>query len=250
MSRWVQLLLISLAAVLLGGCAGVAQQSYAPSKAPLKRVLIATPAAFPTVTEGVAGNAGLMFGPVGAVAATYDVKELSAKLEQAITSQGVHYEVDLLDKIRANFAAAGIATEVVAVKEREPRSQLVQDYKALAARGNGADAILDIAVLEAAYGAVHPMLDPEFRPILRLRARLVSARTLETLYANDIFFGYSNPFMSAQEIKAPKKYYFRNLDAVLDDKPKAAEGMHVAATEVAQFLTDQFIHPQQEVAAK
>lgn len=227
-----------LIAAVLGGCAGVTKQAYKTPAEPIKSVLIATPDAFPKVTIGLAGNVGLMFGAVGAAAATHDLAERANALNSAVSGQGASYHQQLLDKIRTSLAAAGIQSQTIGVKRG--RSMLVEDYKPLVAQKN-VDAVLDIFVTEASYGGTHPLLDPELRPILRVSARLVSAKTFETLYADDISFGFSNPFMSAQEIKSPKQYYYPNLDAALTNKAKTAEGLRVAADEVARFLTQQFV---------
>jgi hypothetical protein len=132
---------------------------------------------------------------------------------------------------------------------RESRFGLLEDYKSVAAQKN-VDAVLDIFVFEASYGGTHPMLDPQLRPIIRLRARLVSAKTSQVLYADDIFFGYTNPFMPAKEIKSPKQFYFADTNELQSDKARAAEGMRVAATEVARFLADQLTALQKQTASR
>lgn len=230
-------LLFILVAVIASGCASVSKQAYKAPAEPIRSVLIATPEEFPKVRIGLGGNIGLMFGAVGAAAAAYDVEERSNALHNAVASQGFSYHQYLVEKIKASLAAAGIRSETVAVKRG--RSILVEDYRPLVAQKN-VDAVLDIFVSEASYGGTHPLLDPELRPILRVSTRLVSAKTFDTLYADDISFGYSNPFMPAQEIKSPKQYYYPNLDTALTDKAKTAEGLRVAADEVARFLTQQF----------
>lgn len=238
-----------LVAVLLSGCAGFAKQSYTPTPAtPIKQVLIAVPAEFPKVTMGIGGSMGLMFGPLGAAAAAYDAGEKSQTLDDMISAQGVGYQQQLIEQIRANFAAVGILTETVAVK-REGRDVLVEDYASLLGQKK-ADAILDLFVWEASYGGTHPLLDPLPRPILRVRAQMVSGTSFEKLYADEISFGYSNPFMDAKELKAPKKYYFTNWEEIGGDRERAAEGMRVAATEVARFLTGQFTAEQNVAASK
>jgi hypothetical protein len=124
----------------------------------------------------------------------------------------------------------------------------VDDYKSLLAKKD-ADAVLDVVVVEASYGGTHPLLDPNPRPILKVRTKLVSAKTFEPLYADSISFGYSNPFESAKEIKAPKQYYFNNMEALAADKKRAAEGLGVAADEVARFITGQLISARAATAA-
>lgn len=105
-----------------------------------------------------------------------------------------------------------------------------------------ADAILDVVVLEAGYGGVDPLFDREMRPILRVRTRLVSGKTMETLYADEIFYG-RQPLHSGTQLKAAKTYLFPNLESVIVNKAKAAEGLRVAADEVARHVVAQFTAP-------
>jgi hypothetical protein len=75
---------------------------------------------------------------------------------------------------------------------------------------------------------------------MQVYARLVSAKTFEILYSDHISYGYDNPFMDAQKIKASEKYYMPDMDAVIADKARSAEGIRAAAAEVARFLAKQF----------
>jgi hypothetical protein len=249
MIRCIRFLPAMLAALLLAGCANFSKQAYIPSSAnPIKQVLIVTPPEFPKVVLGIAGSPGAMFGAVGAAVALANSNAKQETLDQALNSQGDGYQKQLMSALNASFGAAGIGTRTVAVP-RESRFGLLEDYKALAAQQN-VDAVLDIFVFEASYGGVNPVGDAQLRPIIRLRARLVSAKTLQVLYADDIFFGYTNPFMSAQEIKSPKQFYFADMKALESDKARAAEGMRVASTEVARFLVNKLTALENKAASR
>jgi hypothetical protein len=226
-------------ALLLSACASVTPQAYTPATAaPLKKVVIATQVQPPKVTAGIGGSMGLMFGGIGAGLAAAHAGEEGKTLDQLITGEGLNYQQRLQDSIVAAFKAAGVQATVVPVNRAG--TDFVGDYKALLA-ANDADAVLDVVVLEASFGGTHPMFDPDPRPILRVRTQLVSAKTLQPLYAESISYGYSNPFISAKEIKAPKQYYFSNFAAIGTDKKRAAEGLGNAADEVARFITDQLV---------
>lgn len=249
MIRIIRLLPAILAALLLAGCANFSKQAYTPSPAdPIRQVLIVTPPEFPKVVLGIAGSPGAMFGAIGAAAALANSSANQETLDQALNSQGIGYQKQLLSALDSSFAAAGIRTQTVAVP-RESRFGLLEDYKSLTAQ-KSADAVLDIFVFEASYGGTNAVTDPQLRPIIRLRARLVSAKTGQVLYADDIFFGYTNPFMSAKEIKSPKQFYFADVQALQSDKARAAEGMRVAATEVARFLVSQLTALENRAASR
>lgn len=249
MTRLIRLLPAVMAALLLSACAGFTPQAYTPSPAaPIKHIVIATPVEFPKVGLGIAGSPGVMFGGIGAALALANSGSNQETLDQALNSQGIGYQKQLLSTLESSFSAAGIRTETVAVP-RESRFGLLEDYKSLAAQKN-ADAVLDIFVFEASYGGTHPIFDADKRPIIRLRARLVSVKTLQVLYADDIFFGYTNPFMKAKEIKSPQQFYFPDVETLSKDKARAAEGMRVAATEVARFLVKQLTELQTTTASR
>ena len=250
MIRFIRFLPIAIFVAMLGGCAGFATQAYTPSQSdPIKEVLITIPAEFPKVRIGVAGNAGLMFGAVGGLAAGAFAQTEGERLDQMLNSQGGGYQKQLVSQLESFLAAKGIRTQTLAVARGSSRTGLVEDYKSLTLPKN-ADAILDIFVWEAGYGGTHPILDPENRPIIRLRAQLVSAKTLQVLYADDIFFGFTNPFMQAKEIKSPKQYYFPTVQALHEDKTRAVEGLQVAATEVARFLVNEITMPPNKTVSR
>ena len=122
---------------------------------------------------------------------------------------------------------------------RERPNDFVVDYRTLGSQ-RGADAVLDVVVLEASYGGTHPMLDRKPRPILKVRARLVaSTGSPDPLYAESISFGYSNPFESATELKAPGKFYFDDIEAVGADRQRAADGLRLAVADVAKHIANQ-----------
>jgi hypothetical protein len=236
------------AVLFLSACAGVPQQSYSPTNAaPLKKVLLVTQMQPPKISVGIGGSVGLMFGGIGAAIAAANAGGQGQSLDQLISGEGLNYHQRLQDGIVASLKAAGIQAVIVPVNRARPWD-FVDDYKSLLAK-NDADAVLDVVVLEASYGGTHPLLDADPRPILKVRAKLVSAKTFEPLYADSISFGYSNPFESAKEIKAPKQYYFKNMEAIASDKKRAAEGLGIAADEVARFITGQFISARAATAA-
>lgn len=225
---------------LLTGCAGVSQQAYTRSTAqPLKKVILVTQTEPPKIGVGIGGSIGLMFGGIGAGIAAANAGAQAKTLDQLLTSEGLNYHQRLQDKIVTSLNRAGVQTELIAVSR--PRIiDFVEDYKPLLSKYQ-ADAILDLIVVEASYGGTHPLLDPKPRPILKARAKLVSAKDFSLLYGDAISYGYSNPFESAKELKAPKEYYFDSIEQVGAEKKRAADGLAVAVDEVAHYLTQQFL---------
>jgi hypothetical protein len=223
---------------LLSGCASVTPKAYTATSVPIKKVLVVTQAQPPSVTVGIAGSMGMMFGGVGAAIAAANAGSQVRSFDDLFTSQGLNYHQRLQQQIMASLKDAGIEAEPVPVARERPNDFLV-DYRPLLAQ-RGADAVLDVVVMEASYGGTHPMLDRKPRPILKVRARLVgSAASQDPLYAESISFGYSNPFESATELKSPSKFYFDDMEAVGADRQRAADGLRLAVDDVAKHISNQ-----------
>lgn len=238
--RWIlQLFLIALTSTFFTGCAIVTKQAYVPSvNAPIKQILVVTQNDITPLRFAIYGSKATLLGPFGVVAAISQAEEKTELLRKDLNQYGASYDEYFVDELRASFAKARIKTSFMSAK-KETRRGFVEDYKSLAIPKD-TDAVLDLFIAEASYGGSHPMTDPEMRPIMQVYARLVSAKTFEILYSDHIAYGYDNPFMDAQKIKAPQKYYMPDMEAVIADKARTTEGIRNAAAEVARFLADQF----------
>lgn len=218
------------------GCATVNQQAYtAVASSPIRKVVVVIQDNAPPVGVGLGGNPGLMFGAIGAAIAGANAGA-GKTMDQLIKGEGTDYQRRLREKLSGGLEAAGMRTVWVAVPR--PRGiDFLRDYQSVATE-HGADAVLDLVVLEASFGGTHPIFDPKPRPILRANTKLVTGKG-EQLYAEVISFGYTNPFMSATELKSPKEFYFESIDAVRSDAARAARGMERAVDDVARHITNQ-----------
>jgi hypothetical protein len=231
--------LIALITTFFTGCALVTKQAYVPSvNAPIKQLLIVTQNQIIPLRFAIYGSKATLLGPFGAVAALSEAEEKTELLRKDLNQYGTSYDQYFVDELKASFVKTGIQTSFITAK-KETRRGFVEDYKSLAIPKD-TDAVLDLFILEASYGGEHPMTAPEMRPIMQVYARLVSAKTFEILYSDHISYGYDNPFMDAQKIKASEKYYMPDMDAVIADKARSAEGIRDAAAAVARFLAKQF----------
>lgn len=232
---------------LASGCASVTPKAYTAAAAPMQKVLVVTQSQPPSVTVGIAGSMGMMFGGVGAAIAAANAGAQVQSFNDLFTSQGFHYHQRLQQQLLASLKDAGIRAESVSAVRARP-NDFVVDYRPLLAQP-GTDAVLDVVVTEVSYGGTHPMLDRKPRPILKVRARLVGpAAGSEPLYAETISFGYSNPFESATELKSPGTFYFDDMQAVGADRQRAADGLRLAVDEVARHISNQLRQTQRVTA--
>ena len=222
----------------LSGCADFTKQAYKPSHTePIRKVLIATQTDFPKASFGIDPKMAMM-GLIGTTMSLSTADGKTQTLDQVLAGQGAQYHEQLLAELTSALQAGGISAQTIAVRRNEDGG-LAEDYQSMAS-GRSVDAILNIRVLQAGYGDAHAARDPGVRPILLLRARLISAKTFEMLYADAISYGYGGSLLDAREIRASEKYYFRDTQMVIIEKEKSAEGLRAAATEVAHFLAAQF----------
>jgi hypothetical protein len=234
-----QLFLITIATTVFTGCAIVTKQAYVPSAAaPIKQVLVVLQPEVTPVRFAIYGSKATLFGPFGVMAAISEADEKTVLLRKDLGQYGPSHDTIFSDELQASFTKIGIKTSFITAK-KDTRYGFVADYKSLSIPKD-TDAILDLFVAETSYGGSHPMTDPRMRPIMQVYARLVSAKTFEVLYSDHISYGYDNPLMDAQKIRAPQKYYMPDMDAVVANKARSAEGIRHAAEEVAGFIANQF----------
>ena len=239
MRHILQLLMITLAATLFTGCAIVTKQAYVPSvDAPIKQILVVLQPEVTPVRFAIYGSKATLFGPLGVMSAISEADEKTVLLRKDLGQYGPSHDMIFADELKASLTKIGIKTSFITAK-KDTRHGFVPDYKSLSIPKD-TDAILDLFVAETSYGGSHPMTDPQMRPIMQVYARLVSAKTFEVLYSDHISYGYDNPLMDAQKLKAPQKYYMPDMDAVIADKARSAEGIRHASDEVARFIANQF----------
>lgn len=236
--RWVAGVVL---VAVLSSCADFDKQAYKPSAVgPIKNILIAAQPNFPKAEFGHdIKKAALGLSSTTISLSTAD--GTTQTLEEILTQQGPSYHEQLLADLVRALGRAGIIAQIITV-EKNSGTGLIDDYQSLAS-GRNVDAILDLHVMQAGYSDPQIAHDIGLRPILRVRARLVSAKDLKTLYADDISFGTNSLLLDAKPIQASKKYYFHDTPLVLYEKKRAAEGLNVAAKETAHFLVAQFATP-------
>src|SRR5262249_42256036 len=223
--------------VLAAGCAtGVTSQQFNPQGETLKTIaLISVPNPVQYTAIDFGGKAGL-FGAIGGAAIAADAKTMSETLTKTASDARFDYSREMQAALVDRLKRAGFKVVMVRA-EREAPTALLSDYAKVPA--GEADALLDVDARTVGY-ATYNITDPDFRPYVMADVRLVSAKTRAVLYSEQIMFGYHNPFMSATQLPSDKKYYFKDFDALMADKPRAVEGMRegpkVSAAHVAHRL--------------
>lgn len=225
--------------VFLAGCASVPQQTFhRPTEQPLKKIALITipdPAFYHAMDWA---NPGLMFGAVGGAVAGAQMNAQTKQFNNLISSKGLVKATLLSGELAAKLRQYGYEVVRVDLAHKKP-SELLESYDGLA--NDKVDAILDVvfAPYGAGYSTVN-LFDREFRPDVRVKAKLVSKYSGKVLYSGVVMYGYHNPFMTATDLDAPKRYYFSDFDTLVANRDQAVEGIKAgfiaAADQIAEAL--------------
>lgn len=219
-------------AALVAACGGASSQQFNPQGETIKTIALITvpnPTQYQAVDWG--GKASL-FGAVGGVATQADAKTMSRALTKAVKDANFDYSRAMQAALADRLKRAGFNV-VAASARREAPEKLLSDYGNVPA--GGADALLDINARVVGY-STYNIRDPDFRPHIQADVRLVSAKTRTVLYAEQVLFGYHNPFISATHLPSGKQYYFKDFSLLMANQARAIEGLRRGTEAVADHI--------------
>jgi hypothetical protein len=99
------------------------------------------------------------------------------------------------------------------------------------------DALLDIYVDYAGYAA--PALGDSYMPTVHIAARMVDASSHNVLYESRIQYHPLEEITGESVIDADASYAFENFDALLEDVPRARDGLQTAVDAVLDRLIEE-----------
>lgn len=224
--------IIFLLVMVSTGCAvGV---SHTPFKqdpnAPVRSIAVVN---VPNPVMTTIHNWGSIAGGIGAANSQSKYRE---PLTNLLTTENFDFAKEMRVAIVDRLQLAGYQVTSLNVV-REDSGKLLDDYSKLP--NAGADAILDLATgVYFGYANVS-ILDNRFRPNIVMRARLVSSKTRQPLYAEEIMYGWTNFFMKATDLPAPEKYYYDEADLVIANRRNTVEGLRAGVKSIADHLVAQ-----------
>ncbi len=223
------LILVSTAA---GACAmNVTHAPFMPDpNAPVRSIAVLS---VPNPGMTTVHNFGSFGGGIGAAMSQSKYREPFTNL---LKETNFDFSKEMHQAIVKRLQQAGYRTVSVQL-EREKPGKLLDDYNKVPTAG--ADAVLDLAT-GAYFGYANvSMVDNKFRPYILMSARLISAKTKQPLYAEEMLYGYTNMFMKATELKAPDKYFYDAADMVIANKRNTVEGLRAGINTIADHLVAQ-----------
>ena len=188
-----------------------------------------------TYTGADFGNIGMAFGAIGgAVAGSSSAKAGKSINQIAIDKNikaGERLTAALTDKLEANGFDVTLVTAT-----RDKKTKLLSDYSNV--KSNGADVILDCVIESIGYSTENPITSNFWRPSSQIKVALVESKSQKVIYSEKFMYGYHNPYLSATDIDAPKKYRFKNKEELFSDTDRLAEGIVNSIDSIAIQIAD------------
>lgn len=180
----------------------------------------------------------MVVNPVlGAAAATANDLLNRDSLSQLVTEAGFDFGKEMTRALSERLTRAGYVVIPVYVN-RDNQRGLLGDYSKIPSAG--ADAILDTGVNSAWFGYVTVNLaDNKFRPGIFFSVRMVGRERKETLYTEDVMFGYTNSLIRATKLKSPDRFFYEDTDHVLADGKNVVQGFRAGIDAIADHVAAQ-----------
>ncbi len=183
---------------------------------------------------GKPGTASMVLGVIGTIA---EIAEMGKNADQ-------YPGVDFAQSLQAylgEFLSENNYRIVDHAIQRRDRFDLLDEYSSLEAAG--ADAYLDVALVEVGYLYEPDLVGADIKPVATAIVRFVSAETLQVIYARTFQYGYQvNIHSESAHILPPESHVYESKDDLDLDKPRAIErldrALEVIAFNIARELTD------------
>lgn len=226
---------ILVAAAFVGGCGGIKTQAMQHSAAnPIQSIALLTIGTNDSYEYQEPGKRnttimGFNTGTIDRIKETVDGTILgSTRIHLHLRSSNYSISQSLTNAIKQQMGQQGIS--VIGVQIKRNGNDLLEDYKKTPSAG--ADAILDVSPANVGFREIK---DDVF-PLLKVRLRLVSARTREVLYQDTISIGdHKKSPMLANE-----QHLIKNgLQGLLRQPNTQFTALDGAATTIAAYIAGQ-----------
>jgi hypothetical protein len=228
--RWAGLGVLSAS---LGACAPMPQAFNREAAADIKTVVIAQR---PNQTEygvRVVSNPAFNAGLIGGLIEEAEGLARTKRLAPLIKPDELRVQDRFSAKLQEKLNAVGYSTKIVVLPNLGGSDPELLARVKLQAQ---ADAVLVVPML-AQYGAVG--LARQHQPWVSVSPRLLHGTTAATLYAGSFNYGFTSYFANPATLPAPPQHQFADIDALVADPAKAAEGLLAGLDALAErVVTD------------
>lgn len=226
-------------ATLFAGCAAQPEIPFDKSaNANIHTIGVVTPAMPDKPNIWLASDVGQSFGLIGALVDVSLQDARNRKVWAMLESRGVDPKDKFVDAIQASLKAQGYDAKLVAVPRKE--GEVLKTYPTPAE--SGADAYLDINVVNYGYVAAGIGKSTPYRPFVYLNCKLVRASDSAVLMQDAIFYDPVAPFGQGKNVSLSPDpaYTFIDFDAMEAKPDQVVSGidasMHTTTDALGRLL--------------
>ncbi|MCW8955521.1 MAG: hypothetical protein OQL09_01460 [Gammaproteobacteria bacterium] len=235
MLKTIKLLATLLLLAYLTACATVDHKAFIPSATqPIKTIGVIKNIEPQGYMINDFANPAFAFGAIGALAAMDDATSEIGQFNQLLKKKKFKAGALFNQQLATALKKSGYQVKYLKIKNKEP-IKFIEDYSRFP--NKGIDAYLDIT-MAVGYATVN-LFDNDYRPQIEVHAQLISSQTKEVLYAENIMYGYHNPFLSATDIDAPQEHFFDNFSSFISKGDQVIGGLKTGIAVVSNHIGQQ-----------
>ena len=226
---------ILLAMAFVSGCGGIKTQAMQHSAAnPIQTIALLTIGTNDSYEYQEPGKRnttimGFNTGTVDRIKESVDGTILgNTRIHMHLRSSNYSISQSLTNALKQKMAQKGIG--VIGVQTKRSGHDLLEDYKKTPSAG--ADAILDVSPANVGFREIKD----DVYPLLKVRVRLVSARTKQVLYQDTVSIGDQK---KSQSLANERHLVSNGLRGLLRQPETQFTALDGAATTIATYIADQ-----------
>ena len=231
-------LFVKATSLVLVGCGGLAAcatsdgtheaEPAPPSIGSLTMLPAALPETLTVENRGARGGLGMLFGPLGSLAASHAIRKNGERLTEVLQATGVDLGSRLEEAVMQELSAAPIVPDRYADLQRIAKAREADDFKLL---GIEADAVLDITV--NSYGFYSSSGVDDYTPQVYVAMGLRSPKTSDWL--GDASYAYDRSPSNGyhRHIQTAAEHKFSSVDALLSHSTRAIDALDSGMIKIA-----------------
>ena len=182
--------------------------------------------------SGMVTHPGQVFGIAGMIVGSIDKAEKSSGLTQQMRATKFSACAELLSALETGLQARNYRV-VRAAAERPAPNTWIENYGSVPTE---ADAILDVVIRSVGY--VAPAALRNYRPVVRVSARLAAGPGRQVVYSEQISYGLRDQ-RGETVIPADQQHGISDYAELSSSPERAAEGIRAGIRRVAQSIAQQ-----------
>ncbi len=175
-----------------------------------------------------------MFGLIGGLAQASDMQSKTNQYTDKMRQMNLQMGAEIAQALQRELKNQNY--EIIYLSDQRPaiKNENQADYSAVR---TDADAILDVWYVTVGYLFTAGSLD--YKPWIRVSARLISAKDQSPLYFRAFNYGADLTSEGIENIGADPKYAYRNFDLLMNKADESAEGLKSGVNPIAVRMGEQ-----------